>query len=88
MKYISTRTNKELFDFKQVTLRGLASDGGLYVPNRWDKVNTNLVGNNFSFEQTAFQIISSFIGEDIDKNLLKLLIKKVTEILEKKKLQH
>ena len=32
MKYTSTREDKELLSFKQVTLKGLASDGGLYVP--------------------------------------------------------
>ena len=32
MKYTSTREDKELLNFKQVTLKGLASDGGLFVP--------------------------------------------------------
>ena len=39
MKYTSTREDKELLNFKQVTLKGLASDGGLYVPENWKNFN-------------------------------------------------
>ena len=41
MKYTSTREDKELLNFKQVTLKGLASDGGLYVPKNWKQPNLN-----------------------------------------------
>ena len=32
MEYISTRNTKNTFSFKDVFLKGLASDGGLFVP--------------------------------------------------------
>ena len=32
MNYISTRNNKKNFTFKDVFLKGLADDGGLFVP--------------------------------------------------------
>ena len=32
MNYISTRNNKKNFIFKDVFLKGLADDGGLFVP--------------------------------------------------------
>ena len=32
MEYISTRNNSEHFSFKNVFLKGLADDGGLFVP--------------------------------------------------------
>ncbi|MEZ7953239.1 MAG: hypothetical protein QMC02_11000, partial [Halioglobus sp.] len=32
MKYISTRGQAPVLNFEQVLLTGLASDGGLYVP--------------------------------------------------------
>ena len=76
MKYISTRTERDLLNFKEVTLKGLASDGGLYVPNTWKETNLNLIGKDYSFEKTAYETINSFIGKDIDKNVLKNLIKK------------
>ena len=32
MEYISTRNNSDHFSFKNVFLKGLADDGGLFVP--------------------------------------------------------
>ena len=32
MKYISTRNNKKTFAFKDVFIKGLADDGGLFIP--------------------------------------------------------
>ena len=32
MNYISTRNNQKNFSFKDVFLKGLADDGGLFVP--------------------------------------------------------
>jgi len=32
MNYISTRNNQKNFTFKDVFLKGLADDGGLFVP--------------------------------------------------------
>ena len=59
MKYTSTRVDKNLLNFKQVTLKGLASDGGLYVPKHWNYVQSKIVNTNITFEQTAFEIIKN-----------------------------
>ena len=32
MKYISTRDNSKVYNFEQVFIKGLADDGGLYIP--------------------------------------------------------
>ena len=32
MKYISTRDNNSEFSFEEVFLKGLADDGGLFIP--------------------------------------------------------
>ena len=37
MKYFSTRNKSEKYNFKEVFLRGLASDGGLFVPENIKK---------------------------------------------------
>ena len=37
MRYISTRGAAPILDFEAVTLAGLASDGGLYVPETWPR---------------------------------------------------
>jgi threonine synthase len=39
MKYISTRGRAPALDFSDVVLTGLASDGGLYVPESWPQLS-------------------------------------------------
>ena len=34
MEYISTRNTQNIFSFKDVFLKGLAPDGGLFVPKK------------------------------------------------------
>ena len=43
MKYTSTRNNKKTFEFKDVFIKGLADDGGLFIPQSLNKVDINLV---------------------------------------------
>ncbi|HYZ98194.1 MAG TPA: threonine synthase, partial [Acidimicrobiales bacterium] len=40
MKYISTRGQAPVLDFADVLLTGLATDGGLYVPESWPPLPT------------------------------------------------
>ena len=40
MKYISTRSEEKEYNFGEVFLKGLADDGGLYVPKSLKKYNT------------------------------------------------
>ncbi|MDC0396375.1 threonine synthase, partial [Candidatus Pelagibacter sp.] len=37
MKYISTRDNSKEYSFEQVFIKGLADDGGLFVPKEVKK---------------------------------------------------
>ena len=39
VKYISTRGRAPVLDFGDVLLAGLATDGGLYVPDRWPELS-------------------------------------------------
>ena len=41
MEYISTRNNKKTFTFKDVFLKGLAPDGGLFIPKKIKKYSKN-----------------------------------------------
>ena len=47
MKYVSTRDNKKEFSFKEVFIKGLADDGGLFVPKSLKKFSEEEI-NNFS----------------------------------------
>ena len=41
MRYVSTRDNSKEYSFEDVFIKGLADDGGLYVPTSLKKFNSN-----------------------------------------------
>ena len=45
MKYVSTRGSAPTLDFAGVTLAGLASDGGLYVPQEWPRFTQDQIAD-------------------------------------------
>ena len=64
MHYISTRGNASNRDFAGVTLAGLASDGGLYVPAQWPVLSTASIKalQGRSYEDAAHAVLHPFIG--------------------------
>ena len=43
MRYVSTRDTSKTFEFKDVFIKGLADDGGLFIPEKFKKYNENEV---------------------------------------------
>ena len=41
MRYVSTRDTSKTFEFKDVFIKGLADDGGLFIPERVMKYDEN-----------------------------------------------
>ncbi len=78
MNYISTRNNQKNFTFKEVFLKGLADDGGLFVPKLIKPFKKEELHNlkNLSYNDLAAEIIYPFIGDFISKDELNLLISK------------
>ena len=67
VNYISTRNTNEILGFNETLLRGLAPDGGLYVPSEWPKIRTDdLASLKLGYANLAAQILKPFIGQDID----------------------
>ncbi|KAI8914193.1 tryptophan synthase beta subunit-like PLP-dependent enzyme [Gorgonomyces haynaldii] len=60
MQYRSTRGHPELLSFEQAVLRGLAPDGGLYIPTSIPKPNFKK-WQSLSFQDLSFQIFRGFI---------------------------
>ena len=56
MKYYSTRKNSEEVSFKDAVIRGLAPDGGLYFPERIDKLPEGLIGSGASIEELGYEV--------------------------------
>ena len=67
MKYVSTRGAAPVLGFSDVVLAGLATDGGLYVPETWPTAPTL---TNGSYAELAAQIFSPFIEGDIDNDVM------------------
>ena len=78
MKYISTRDNTKEYNFEQVFIKGLADDGGLYVPKLLKKFSTEelLKLKTLNYNELSTEIISLFTGDFISKEKLSSLINK------------
>jgi len=63
MRYISTRGRAPELGFCDALLAGLATDGGLYVPQTWPNVSAPTTG---SYADRAAAIMQPFIGSEID----------------------
>jgi threonine synthase len=57
--------------FADVVLAGLATDGGLYVPESWPQLPTTTASR---YTDVAMQVISPYVGNDIDHDTLSRLI--------------
>jgi len=78
MKYISTRNNKKEFDFKTVFLKGLADDGGLFIPKSLKKYSNKDLQElkKLNYNQLSVEIINQFSSDFITKDELSSLIDK------------
>ena len=71
MDYISTRgaaaTQAQKVDFENVTLAGLAGDGGLYVPREWPKFSeADIAGMaGLSYCDIAVRVMTPFVGDSL-----------------------
>ncbi len=78
MEYISTRNNSEHFSFKNIFLKGLADDGGLFVPKSikpFSKEELNKL-SRLDYNELAAEIIFPFIGDFMPKEELISIISK------------
>ena len=81
MKYFSTRNKNLSFSFKDIFLRGLATDGGLFLPSDVKKYSESEIKilSKLSYVDLATEIILNFCKSDIKKAKLRLLIEKYYE---------
>ena len=86
MKYCSTRNKKLDFNFKQIFQRSLAPDGGLFIPKKIKKFNSNELKElkKLNYTDLAIEIVSSFCAPTFNKQELKILIYKSYKKFKKK----
>lgn len=68
MKYISTRGSAPALDFEGATLAGLASDGGLYVPEAWPRFSREEIAamRGLTYVETAVAVMRPFVAGCLD----------------------
>ncbi|MFN3371398.1 MAG: threonine synthase [Sphingomonadaceae bacterium] len=76
MHYLSTRGSAPRLDFRSVTLAGLASDGGLYLPEAWPRLSEADVEAlaGASFIETAQAVIAPFVAGSLSAAELRALL--------------
>jgi len=76
MKYISTRGNAAELDFEDVIITGLATDGGLYVPEKWPQLSPDQIRSFASmlYCDVAYEVMAPFTGGTIEDTIFKDII--------------
>ncbi len=76
MEYISTRNTQKIFSFKDVFLKGLAPDGGLFVPKKIPLYTSQELEKfrNLSYNDLATKIILKFCGDEFNETEVKVLV--------------
>jgi threonine synthase len=76
MRYISTRGQAPSLSFEDVLLTGLASDGGLYVPETLPQFSPQEIASwsKLNYADLAHKILLPFVEEDISSSELKSMV--------------
>ena len=76
MEYISTRNTQKIFSFKDVFLKGLAPDGGLFVPKKIPLYNSQELEKlrYLSYNELAAKIILKFCSDEFNEAEIKDLV--------------
>ncbi|MHB1139865.1 MAG: threonine synthase [Microthrixaceae bacterium] len=67
MKYVSTRGTAPVLGFGDVLLAGLASDGGLYLPETWPQLPPLDELRGRSYAEIAAEVMWPFVDGEIDR---------------------
>jgi threonine synthase len=79
MEYISTRGSAPTLDFEGVTLAGLASDGGLYLPREWPRFTQEQIRDlhGAQYWEVAVAVMTPFVGDSLTGEELTQLCQEV-----------
>ena len=72
MQYVSTRGSAPALDFEGVTLAGLASDGGLYLPEEWPRFSEAEIRamRGLTYPDLAARIMAPFVTPSLTEDEL------------------
>jgi threonine synthase len=86
MRYVSTRNNNKDYSFKEVFLKGLADDGGLFIPKSLFKFSDKELNSlkELNYKDLAKEIIQPFVKDFINQSNLSQIINKSYSVFRKK----
>ncbi|MEW5249709.1 threonine synthase [Microbulbifer discodermiae] len=78
MKFISTRGRAPSLSFSDTVLTGLASDGGLYVPETLPTFSKEEIRGmaGLEYRELAVRIMQPFVGEDLTEAELRAIVQR------------
>lgn len=84
MRYISTRGKAPTLNFEDVLLAGLASDGGLYVPENLPRFTVEEIASwaDLPYHELAFRVMRPFVAGCIDDADFKSIVKDTYSVFE------
>ncbi len=76
MKYVSTRGEAPVLGFEDALLAGLASDGGLYVPEAWPTLSADTIRGfqGASYEDIAEAVMTPYVEGDVPRDAFRSMI--------------
>lgn len=69
-RYVSTRGSSPVADFAEALLRGMAPDGGLYMPAQWPKLTSANWAAGLAYSDMALAAMQPFIGPALPEGAL------------------
>ncbi len=78
MRYISTRGGVEPVSFSQAVMMGLATDGGLLLPETIPQVDPDTLSRwaGLSFQELAVEVMLPYVGDDLTRTELTDLVQR------------
>jgi threonine synthase len=74
VKYVSTRGAAPTLGFRDVLLEGLASDGGLYVPESWPTLPPLSSLRGRPYPEVAVEVMWPFVEGEIDRDVFESMV--------------
>ncbi|WP_114417588.1 threonine synthase [Marinospirillum perlucidum] len=77
MRYISTRGKAPALNFEEVVLTGMATDGGLYVPESFPQMSKEEIAElaGLPYAEAAFRVMKPFVGDCIPEETFRAMLK-------------
>ncbi|WP_298162758.1 threonine synthase [Brevundimonas sp.] len=77
-RYVSTRGDTAPTDFAEALLRGMAPDGGLYMPTAWPTLGVDAWAPGRVYADMATQAMAPFIGDALPAGALDRALERLT----------